>query len=419
MKILVIATSGEWMENVAHAVRRIRERLGPVISVKYRRDVAVDKKEVEWADVILVDVRGSLGPLEALLDVDKPVFGLVGSSMALTRVGKFKMPRDVFERDRAKPPPAFVSDVVKSLGSVLPVGVLRHARNWALLVEYWSYGGVENLENMFLLLLKEYGGIEVDYKPPVKIEDPYLYDPEMGPLYELPPLDPAKPTLGVLIYSRGHRPSAERLVKRLKELAQNYGFNLLPLASYGVNNLEAIRRFFVKDGRPVVDVVLWNQWFRINGGPFMLDPEETIKLLKTLNVPVLNAVRLNYTDVEKWGELEQGATPTELIAAVALPEADGVAEPVLSVAPRRTGYAEEVDGELLAFNVVEDRLERRGEESTKLGASEEKEQRGEARRVCDIQLPAWRRQRGEGLLPRCVWNFGGSSEENEGGGLLR
>lgn len=43
----------------------------------------------------------------------------------------------------AKPPPAFVSDVVKSLGSVLPVDLLRHARNWALLVEYWNYGGVD------------------------------------------------------------------------------------------------------------------------------------------------------------------------------------------------------------------------------------------------------------------------------------
>jgi cobaltochelatase CobN len=362
MKVLVITVARDYAEYVAHAVRRIRERLGPVVSVKLRYESTTPealRKDIDWADVVLVDVHGGLGPLEALLDVDKPVFGLGGLSMALTRVGKFKMPRDVFERDRAKPPPAFVSDVVKSLGSVLPVGVLRHARNWALLVEYWNYGGVENLENMFLLLLKEYGGVETNYKPPVKIEDPYLYDPEMGPLYELPPLDPAKPTLGVLIYSRGHRPSVERLVKRLKELAQNYGFNLLPLASSSVNNLEAIRRFFVKDGRPVVDVVLWNRWFRINGGPFMLEPEETIKLLKTLNVPVLNAVRLNHTDVEKWGELEQGATPIELIAAVALPEADGVAEPVLSVASRRTGYAEEIDGDLLAFDVVEDRLERR------------------------------------------------------------
>jgi cobaltochelatase CobN len=359
MKILVIATSGEWIENVAYAVRRIRERLGPVISVKYRRAIAVDRRDVEWADVILVDVRGGLGPLEALLEVDKPVFGLVGSSTALTRVGRFKIPREVFERDVAKPPPAFVSDAVKSLGSVLPVELLRHAKNWALLVEYWSYGGVENLENMFLLLLKEYGGVDVDYKPPVKVEDPYIYDPQMGPVYELPPLDPAWPTLGILIYSRGHRPSAERLVKRLKELAQRYSFNLLPLASHGINNLEAIRKFFVRDGTPIVDVILWNQWFRINGGPYMINPEETIKLLTTLKVPVLNTIRLSYTDVDKWRELEQGGTPSELIATVALPESDGVAEPVLSVAPRRAGYAEEIDGDLLVFEVVEDRLERR------------------------------------------------------------
>jgi hypothetical protein len=61
--------------------------------------------------------------------VDKLVFGLLGPSMALTRVGRFKTSKEFFERDVAKPPPAFVSDVVKSLGSVLPVDLLRHARN--------------------------------------------------------------------------------------------------------------------------------------------------------------------------------------------------------------------------------------------------------------------------------------------------
>jgi hypothetical protein len=54
-----------------------------------------------------------------------------------------------------------------------------------LLVEYWSYGGVD-----------------VDYKLPVKVEDPHIYDPRMGPVYELLPLDSARPTLGILIYSR-------------------------------------------------------------------------------------------------------------------------------------------------------------------------------------------------------------------------
>jgi hypothetical protein len=36
MKVLVIATSGEQAESVAHAIRRIRERLGPIISVSVK-----------------------------------------------------------------------------------------------------------------------------------------------------------------------------------------------------------------------------------------------------------------------------------------------------------------------------------------------------------------------------------------------
>ncbi|MCU7787540.1 cobaltochelatase subunit CobN [Pyrobaculum sp. 3827-6] len=364
MKVLIIATSAEWAQNVALAVRRIRERLGPVLAVRYRRAESappdVLKRDVEWSDVVLVDVRGGLGPLEELLRGEKTVFGLVGSSMALTRVGGFKMPSEAFDRsDVPKPPPQFVTDIVKGLGSLVPVGVLKHMKNWALAVEYWTYGGVENLENLFLMLLREYGGHSVDYSPPVKIEDPYIYDPDVGPLYGLPPLDPGKPTVGVLIYSRGHRPSAERLVKRLKELSVIYGFNLLPVASWAADNLHAMEKFFTKGGVPVVDVVLWNQWFRINGGPYMLDPRKTIELLKRLNVPVLNAARLNYTDVDRWRQIEEGATPVELISTVALPEADGVAEPILTTAPRAGGYSEEIDGVAYYFDVVEDRLEKR------------------------------------------------------------
>ncbi|MGC9052087.1 cobaltochelatase subunit CobN, partial [Pyrobaculum sp.] len=120
-----------------------------------------------------------------------------------------------------------------------------------------------------------------------------------------------------------------------------------------------MEKFFTKGGVPVVDVVLWNQWFRINGGHFMLDPRKTIELLKRLNVPVLNAVWLRYTDVDRWRQMEEGATPVELIATVAFPEADGVAEPILTTAPRAGGYSEEIDGVAYYFDVVEDRLEKR------------------------------------------------------------
>jgi cobaltochelatase CobN len=362
MKVLVITVARDYAEYVAHAVRRIRERLGPVVSVKLRYESTTPealKKDIDWADVVLVAVYGGLGPLESLLDIDKPVFGLVGSSLGLTSVAGFKVSKEAFERDSPKPPTIFVRDIIRNVDSTLATGMLNHVKNWAFLVDYWNYGGVENLENMFLLLLKEYGGVNVDFKPPIKVEDPYIYDPDAGPAYELPPVNPAKPTIGIITYSRGHRASAERLVKRLKELAPKYGFNLVPVASYAVDNLEAIKRFFVRGGKPMVDVILWNQWARINGGFFMLNPAETVKLLKELNVPVLYATRLNYTTVDEWRESEQGANPIELIAGIALAEADGVIEPVLTVAPRRMGDAKEIDGDLLIFDVVENRLERR------------------------------------------------------------
>ena len=64
--------------------------------------------------------------------------------------------------------------LTKVLGK-LPARFLREMKNRTIVLEYWQYGGKENIKNLLLYLAKVYGGQRVNPNPPRKLPEPGIY----------------------------------------------------------------------------------------------------------------------------------------------------------------------------------------------------------------------------------------------------
>jgi len=129
--------------------------------------------------------------------------------MSLTRMGSFSG-SDIPSREGAFDVEAFLkvkkfSELTKKLGAILPLGKLKHMRNWVLACDYYAEGGTQNLKNLLLFMLKEYCGKKVKVQPPQKMLDwgiwwPDQYFDDLKSFTSWRPMDENKPTVGIFFY---------------------------------------------------------------------------------------------------------------------------------------------------------------------------------------------------------------------------
>ncbi len=383
-KIVVLATIAV-SSSFAEAVREIRKENGEVIEAKlyYVHEIneeLVDedavREDLRASDIVLLDIRGRGRPLElareALSNQKNTVITLVGGTtevMSLTRIGSFS-PAKMF--DRQKPSSKGYVDwgkiqriqsMIEKMGTVLPFGSLKHAKNWIRAMNYWKYSGKRNIKNLLLFIAKNYGGQRVNPEPPVEFPEEGIYHPGLDRFYTSledylkEHCDPEKPNVGVLFYGGMHFESsvigASALINRLEPTV-----NVIPVFSDGIDNLKAVRKFFFKNGKPIVDAAVSFVWFRINGGPLGGEPQQTLELLKELNIPIFDAAPMYMREIEKWKESTQGFSPVELVAAITLPELDGLIEPIPSLGLRNLNYSDNLGADVKSTVAIEDRIER-------------------------------------------------------------
>ena len=343
-------------------------------------DEDILKNDLKSSDIVLIDIRGggrsSEVVYDALKDGDNIVLNLItpiGKLMQITRLGSFsgkKMadristsaatgvedqdPEDLWKRiERAQ-------NIVETAGKLLPVKSMRDAGNYVKITKYWRHGGRENYYNLFLLLLKEYFGYDLpEAKEPVEFPEYGIYHPLHGHFTDLKDFTgstgfkEANPTIGMLFHGGMH---FDQNIATIKAFVNELNdFNFIPVYSDGIHNLKAIRQYFFKDDEPVVDAVISLMWFRINGGPFGGNPEQTLELLKSLNVPIFSPATMFTREVDKWKESPTGLSPIEIIAAVIWPELDGCIESIPV-----SGVQDVMVGELHAREVapINDRISR-------------------------------------------------------------
>jgi cobaltochelatase CobN len=227
-------------------------------------------------------------------------------------------------------------DWMEKLGRALPVGPLRDMRNFFWISRYWLYGTAQNLENMLHLIGREYFGCN-DFpqpQPPAVIKDCSIMDPASGRIFKsmrefyraFPPA-PDKPGLGLFFRTKTYpldtHPLIGTVMARFSE-----SFNVIPIGldSTVARDFKMLRSLLMPQGKPLVDILINPEPFRLAQGPMGGDAPQGENFLRDLNVPVLHPFFLNKRTVQQWMADDKGADVGEFLISIFLPELDGCVE---------------------------------------------------------------------------------------------
>ncbi len=217
---------------------------------------------------------------------------------------------------------------------------------------YTFYGGIDNFKNLLLYLIKETLNINIPVSPPK--EKPFQGIYYKGKIFEsleefLNNVNFSKKnTVGVL-FSRHYLVNEDMeiidtLINKLEE-----HFNVIPVFTYGAKNDylnaigsgECILKYFFKDEKPIIDALINLLSFPLgtvveNGS---LKKLQGIEILKKLNVPVFHPIVSYYKTYEEWKKDTQGLS-ADIGWTVALPEFEGVIEPIIIGTVHKDGVLE-------------------------------------------------------------------------------
>lgn len=206
--------------------------------------------------------------------------------------------------------------------------------------EYWNYGGLENMKRLFSYLGAELCDLPIPVEEPVPTPKAYIFHPDSPDVFLNTtsylewyrnrtdhPYNESRPTIGVMTYYQDMAAPERTLLFRVLE---GNGANVIDI---GFSGTSAIKQFFIENGSSMVDAMILTKSFRINYG----DPDQGISDLEELNVPVLNGIRMYYETTEEWRG-GTGIYPTEVYMQVAMPEMDGVIEPIVVAGRNDTLY---------------------------------------------------------------------------------
>lgn len=381
-----------WGELLVNAVKELKEIEKITILYPHEIDDEIYSKQKLYeifsqADGIIIDLRGGgkaeelvYESLSELYETKKVIIVVIGSPrlLSLARLGKFSM-KKIFEKRQAQlsalDEPLSMIERIKKIqkiiefaGKILPIASLKDAREYILALKYLANPLKENYVNFFKLIGKHLGLSYRDIQPCKELPEFGIYYPNLGIFESLneflkqiaineDPNSKEKPKLGILYYGGIHfqqsLPFIEAIVKTFKD------FLCIPVFCDGIYNLEAIKRFFFVDGKPIVSAVLSLLWFRLNGGPFGGQFKPTLELLKSLNMPVFNPVIMYRREIEKWQESDYGLNYLEVIGAVIWPEMDGRIEPIPIAGLKSIGREDVQTKEILPIEERIEKIERR------------------------------------------------------------
>jgi cobaltochelatase CobN len=344
--------------------------------------------------ILLIDIRGNNPAVEDLVrfynDLEsnspdlyktKTIISLVGGNAelrALTKMGSFlakKIPsKQTAELGFDEIPD--LSELVKKgirmsqsmakMGKLLPIGMMRHIRNWTMAMDYWVYGyaGIaENHKNLIRFLLKEYLNVKMkDVPPPLKIPSKGIFHPGLNEYYctldayiKAHPLEPQKQTVGIFYYGGIY---FEQTLPILKEFIENLAeFNVIPVYAEVMDNLAAIQEFFFENGKSLVSLVVNLQYFQLNGGPFGGSNHPTMELYTLMDVPQFNPIINFDMSIDDYTVSKQGMLPINQIIAVIMPELDGRIEMMNVGCMGHLGNSEEIGSGVFDIIPLKDNIQ--------------------------------------------------------------
>ncbi|HEX3019436.1 MAG TPA: cobaltochelatase subunit CobN [Chitinispirillaceae bacterium] len=254
-----------------------------------------------------------------------------------------------------------IEERLKEIGKKVPIVCLGHDPSlWTLSTvrpeiimtahSYMVNNGQENFTNMFRYLCREIGRIDIDVPQPVEVAWEGGYHPDYPGYFSsvdeylewYKPL-PGKPVVGIL-FTRHAWVTGDIAVENavIREF-EKQGMSVLPVFSYSTRNGErncrgsaaVVADYFIDtNGSPRIDALIRLQSFLLSGSrePGNRDSSkelEGVEILRKLDVPVFCPLTTTSETVKEWRESMQGFTGRLVGWAIAMPELEGVIEPLM------------------------------------------------------------------------------------------
>ncbi|WP_421694584.1 magnesium chelatase subunit H [Aestuariivirga sp.] len=217
-------------------------------------------------------------------------------------------------------------------------GSAQDVRAYFLAMQYWLAGSEENIGQLVRFLIAKFAdGERKPLRNLVTFEDPKSY-PEVGVYHprmagrmsdkgsELPsPPSSPKGTVGLLLMRSYVLSNDTGHYDGVIAAFETRGLKVIPAFATGLDQRPAIERFFMKDGKPVIDALVSLSGFSLVGGPAYNDAKGAEDVLAKLDVPYIAAQPVEFQSLEEWEGSERGLHPIETTMMIAIPELDGAA----------------------------------------------------------------------------------------------
>ncbi len=390
---ITLVSASVFVKWLTEGIREIYKEIGHIFEFKiyFLNDVDSGKvpkdefvEDIYNSKIMLIDIRGNCPTAEILVNTydkmeranpylfeEKTIISLVGGNSeirALTKMGAFlakKIPSPEREDYGLEAIPDLTDGVrfgqrmtklIKFMGRILPFKALKHARYWGLSMDYWVYGlgGIAaNHKNMILFLLKNYLGYdELDVPKPQKIPSYGIYDVKLNKYFDNLPeykaevnFDPGKQTIGLFFYGGLYFEQSLPIVECFMESFPD--FNVIPVFSDVLTNVEAHKEFFFEGDKRAVSAIVNLQYFQLNGGPFGGDSSITMDLYHKLDVPQFSPIIQFDQPLEEYRSSQEGILPINQIIAIVMPELDGRFEMMTVGCMKSLGYSELIGSDVL------------------------------------------------------------------------
>jgi cobaltochelatase CobN len=206
---------------------------------------------------------------------------------------------------------------------------------------YQSNGGLENVKNLLRFTAKITGFSQENAPPPHEMPANGIYHPDntapfdtLKAYLQWRPLKSGAHTVG-LFFPRSYWIDGSMAVfdAMIREL-EGRGVNVIAVFNdkfKGGGDDVVIEKFFMHDGSTIVDVVVFQAYFFLKSSREASGAgihQEASDILKRLNVPALLMINSLQTQQE-YEQNPEGLTVPQYIITIALPEFDGIGQPVL------------------------------------------------------------------------------------------